>query len=70
MSRVRVSTKEDCAVSASRIKTLRSLRCIVCNRRPTEDEVHEMYDDFGQKFEPGEKLVWECLACVKKKGKA
>jgi uncharacterized protein with PIN domain len=67
---VGVGRHERSAVSASRIKTLRSLRCVVCNRRTTEAEVQEMYEDFGQKFEPGEKLVWECNLCGKKKGKA
>ena len=50
-------------------KTIAKLRCDTCRRAPTSAEQDEMVANFGPKLgdhmRPGERIVWQCLACGK-----
>jgi hypothetical protein len=45
-------------------RMLSKLRCVVCGQSPTEAEVEEMFENFGAKVKPGDKLLRRCKPCT------
>ena len=53
-------------------RLITALRCADCWRAPTKKEIDEMIENFGHKLTDGDvagnggRVVWRCLACVRK----
>jgi len=45
---------------------LRKMFCASCGAKPTEDEVEEMFKNFGAKVKPGDHLIRLCRTCLHK----
>ena len=64
MQAVNARVREDRGAMAKAF--IGALRCVVCERAPTEKDASGMLESFGDQIKPGDTFVWKCMACMMK----